>query len=302
MKFLFLKDDTSGVREFELTSRRVIIGVLVVLMVGGVFTFLSVNVLTNVMYRSKIGYVKENNKRLVSLLDNLQSRLGHLEASVNSLEDQDKAIRTYADIPNVDEDIRQLGVGGTRYDKTTELDYLLPAAEPKVSDLLFNIDQLERKIKLERLSYEKLYDAIKYNRDLIESTPSIRPINVGYFTDGFGYRRDPFTGQRRFHYGQDISAPRGTKVYAPADGIVRYAKRRGGFGQVIAIEHGYGYETLFGHLSKMLVKSGQRVKRGDIIGMVGNTGRSTASHLHYEVHSHGEAVNPVDFFFSGYLE
>ena len=302
MKLLFLKDDTSGLKEFELTTRKVLIGALILLIVGGGFTFLAVNVLTDVMYRTKITYVKQNNKRLVSLLDDLQTRLNQLETSVNELEAQDEAIRTYADMPDMDEDIRQLGVGGTRYDKTSELDYLLPPKEAKVSDLLFNIDQLERKIKLERLSYEKLYDAIKFNHDLISATPSIRPINVGYFTDGFGYRRDPFTGKRRFHYGQDISAPRGTKVFAPADGVVRYAKRRGGYGLVIAVEHGHGFETLYAHLSKMLVEPGDKVTRGEIIGEVGNTGRSTASHLHYEVHSHGEPVNPLDYFFSGYLE
>jgi len=302
VKLLFLKNDTSGIKEFEITRRKLLIGALIVLLIGSGFTFLTVNVLTNVMYRTKINYVKQNNKRLVHLLDNLQNRLNTLEASVGNLEEQDQAIRTYADLPEMDQDIRKLGIGGTRYDKTTELDYLVPQGEPKASDMLFDVDQLERKLKLEKLSYEKLYDAIKFNKDFIKSTPSIRPINIGYFTDGFGYRRDPFTGRRRFHYGLDISAPRGTKIHATADGVVRYAKRNGGYGLVVAIDHGHGYETLFGHMSKMLVKPGEKVKRGDVIGQVGNTGRSTGSHVHYEVHVHGQPVNPLNYFFSGYLE
>lgn len=300
MKLLFLTDD-SGIKEFTLTKRKIIAGLLVLLVLGVGFSYLAIDVLTKKMYQVKISHMKENNERLIGLLDNLQSTVQTMEQELSQLQSKDEAIRTYADLPEVDSDIRKLGIGGTRYDKTMELDYLIPTKESKVSDLVINVERLSRMLKLERLSYEKLYETFKHNTAKIESTPSIRPITGGYYTDGFGYRRDPFTHERRFHYGLDISSRRGTPVYATANGTVKYAKRRNGYGLVVAVDHGFGYETLYAHMSKMHVKPGEKVKRGDLIGAVGNTGRSTASHLHYEILVDGSPVNPINYFFSGYL-
>ena len=113
----------------------------------------------------------------------------------------------------------------------------------------------------------------------------------------FGYRKDPIDNVMRFHQGQDITVKSGTPIYAPADGVVKRAYYAGGFGNHIKLDHGNGYSTLFAHLSKIKVKHGQKVKRGDVIGHTGNTGRSTAPHLHYEIHHYGESKNPLDYFF-----
>lgn len=301
MKLLFLKDN-SGIKEISFTKRKLITGLAVFLIIGSGLLFLTVDVITNSMYQVKLNHVKENNKRLVNLLNTLQTRIEGLESNLSQLQSQDKAIRTYADLPEIDTDIRKLGIGGNRYDKTMELDYLIPSENTQVSGLLFDIDRVQRMVELERISYEKLYDTFKHNTSRVEATPSIRPVQDGYFTDRFGYRRDPFTRQRRFHYGLDISTRRGTPVYASADGICVYAKRSGGYGLVIKLDHGYGFETAYAHLSKMDIKPGDKIERGQKIGEVGNTGRSTASHLHYEVWVDGEQVNPLNFFFSGYLD
>ncbi len=301
MKLLFLKDD-SGIKEYTFTKKKVITGLAVLIIVISGVTFLTVDVLTNSMYQVKLDHVRENNKRLISLLTTLQDRVQGLEQNLSQLQSQDKAIRNYADLPDIDQDIRKLGIGGTRYDKTTEYDFLIPSDSLKVSGMLFDVDKVQRMLHLERKSYEKLYETFKHNTARIQSTPSIRPLDGGYFTDGFGYRHDPFTRQRRFHYGLDISARRGTPVYATADGTVIYARRNGGYGLVVKLDHGFGYETGYAHLSQMDVKPGQKVIRGEKIGEVGNTGRSTAPHLHYEVWVDGEQVNPLNFFFSGYLE
>lgn len=115
---------------------------------------------------------------------------------------------------------------------------------------------------------------------------------------GFGYRNDPFTKIRKFHAGMDFSAKTGTAVYASGDGtVVRADNKATGYGNHIVIRHGYGYETLYAHLSKYNVRPGQKVKRGDVIGFVGSTGRSEAPHLHYEVHVNGEVVNPINFYY-----
>ena len=115
---------------------------------------------------------------------------------------------------------------------------------------------------------------------------------------GYGYRTDPFTKARKFHFGMDFTAPRGTPVYASGDGIVSRADNRAsGYGKHIRIKHGFGYMSLYAHLYKYNVRRGQKVKRGDLIGLVGNTGRSAGPHLHYEVHKNGEAINPIHYYY-----
>ncbi len=131
------------------------------------------------------------------------------------------------------------------------------------------------------------------------STPTIAPVH-GLITDGFGRRRDPFTGRLAMHRGLDISARIGTPVKAPADGVVVAAGREKGYGRVIKISHGLGYTTVYGHLHRILVRPGDTVHRGQTIGLVGNTGRSTGPHLHYEVHKDGRAVNPLYYILDAY--
>ena len=126
-------------------------------------------------------------------------------------------------------------------------------------------------------------------------------VNWRLVNDGFGYRRDPFTGRREFHYGLDITTPTGTPVFVTADGVVGKSGYQGGYGYVVEVDHGYGYSTLYAHLSKILVRSGEAVKRGQKIGEVGTTGRTTGPHLHYEVKQFNINKNPLDFFFSGYI-
>ncbi|HHQ48950.1 MAG TPA: hypothetical protein ENK19_08735 [Acidobacteria bacterium] len=140
---------------------------------------------------------------------------------------------------------------------------------------------------------------LKARGDRLAATPTIAPV-VGVLTDGFGRRRDPFTGRPAYHRGIDISARRGTPVHAPADGVVTFAGRQHGFGREIRISHGFGIVTVYGHLSAIGVRPGQRVRRGDVIGRVGSTGRSTGPHLHYEVHVDGAAVNPLYYILNAY--
>ena len=201
-------------------------------------------------------------------------------------------------MPDVDKDIRKLGIGGAALEKVAMPDNLAPAVNRGLSVLQIDIEKLSRQVNFELASYESIYNRVKSDIDRIRHIPSIRPVKGGYLNSIFGYRRDPIDGVRRFHQGQDITVSKGTPIYAPADGKVKRAYYIGGFGNHIRLEHSYGYATLFAHLSKISVRHGQKVRRGDLIGYTGNTGRSTAPHLHYEVHHYSTPKNPLDYFFT----
>lgn len=146
-------------------------------------------------------------------------------------------------------------------------------------------------------SFEEVNDVFEREKDRLSGIPSINPVasQEAWISSGFGYRKDPITGNRRFHDGSDIVAPRHTPVIAPADGLVTFAGWREGLGRSVEIKHSYGYETIYGHNHKLLVKKGDLVKRGDLIAHIGSSGRSTGPHLHYEVRLNGKRVNPYKY-------
>ena len=227
----------------------------------------------------------------------LQEIFTQINARFNKIEEKDNAIRTYAGMPIIDKDIRKLGVGGHLSDVKFS-DNLAPIINKELSILEINVEKLSREVSLELTSYNSIYNKVQEDINRISKIPSIRPVEGGYLNSTFGYRNDPIDHVRRFHQGQDITVKSGTPVLSPADGVVKRAYYAGGFGNHIKLEHGSGYTTLFAHLSKINVKHGQIVKRGEIIGYTGNTGRSTAPHLHYEIHHNGKPQNPLDYFFS----
>lgn len=153
------------------------------------------------------------------------------------------------------------------------------------------LDALSVRTESLEQSMAALSESWEERERLLASTPSVMPVR-GWFSDGYGWRKDPITSKRTFHKGLDIVAPVGAVVRAPADGVVTRASRTAGYGKMVDISHGYGYRTRYGHMSELLVKPGQRVRRGDAIGRIGSTGRSTGPHLHYEVFREGRRVNP----------
>lgn len=168
-----------------------------------------------------------------------------------------------------------------------------------VTLLTQRLDQFDRQLYAQSLSFDQLRIAAGEQKNKITHIPSIIPINIKDYTmsSGYGYRRDPIYGTTKFHEGLDFAASVGTEVYATADGKVEEADRRSGYGNCIDIDHGYNYVTRYAHLSEILVKPGQEVKRGDLIGKVGSTGKSTGPHLHYEVRFKDEPQNPVNYYF-----
>lgn len=162
-----------------------------------------------------------------------------------------------------------------------------------------NIDLLERQLYTQSLSFDELRRQALNQRDKIDHVPGVFPINIEDYTvsSGYGYRVDPVYGGTRFHEGLDFAAPNETPIYATAAGTVVVASPNGGYGNCVEIDHGYNYVTRFGHLNSIDVKVGQTVRRGDKIGEVGNTGKSTGPHLHYEVRFKGKPMNPVNYYF-----
>jgi murein DD-endopeptidase MepM/ murein hydrolase activator NlpD len=148
-----------------------------------------------------------------------------------------------------------------------------------------------------KASLEETLDVFDHEKDRLSRIPAINPVSSqeAWISSGFGYRKDPISGTRRFHDGCDIVAPRSTPVIAPADAVVTFAGWREGLGRTVELEHGYGYKTIYGHNNKLFVKKGDRIKRGDLIAHVGSSGRSTGPHLHYEVRLNGKLVNPYKY-------
>lgn len=300
-KFIFQAESTRKVRQWHFTLNRLLVRLGVGFVVLAAAFYFSADWLTEILYRSKISEVQKDYSELYSTVINLQDRVSTLNTQMSLIEEKDKAVRTYADLPEIDESVRELGIGGILANTDPNIDDLLPDFGPSITSLSVDIDALTRKVNLELSSYEEIYDKVLENSERLKSVPTIRPIGGGYLNAGFGYRIDPFDRVNRFHYGQDITVNSGTPVYAAADGTVKVVRYMGGFGKAIKIDHGYGYTSFYAHLSKFNVKRGQRIKRGDIIAYSGNTGRSTGPHLHYEVHYYGKPQNPLDYFFSGYM-
>lgn len=303
MKFLLL-DDTHGLRELSFTRRRLMIGgIILTLLIAGVLTF-TLDDITTAMYQAKMERFKQDNQRVEARLGVLRGTVDSLAGQINTLEQQDDAVRTYAGMATINSDIRDLGIGGSRYDRLHSYDFLLPKGGDRISDLTVTVDSLTTRVKLEQQSYTDIDSFVNFQKSLISSTPSLLPLQTGNFkrfSDGFGYRRDPFTGRRRFHYGVDLSSWRGKPVLAAADGVVEFAGWKYGYGRAVVLRHGHGYETLYGHNSKLLVKRGDHVSLGDTISLVGNTGRSTGPHVHYEVLKNGKPIDPSNYFYAGPL-
>lgn len=228
----------------------------------------------------------------------LNKRMDEAIAALENVEERDNAIyRLYFEANPIPEEQRRAGFGGiNRYKKYEGYDNSQLIAESNK-----RLDILEKAIVIQSKSLDEIAKLAEDKEKLLESIPAIQPVNNEDLTrmaSGYGYRTDPFTKVRKFHFGMDFTAPRGTPVYATGNGIVKRADNRAtGYGKHIRIDHGYGYVSLYAHLYRYNVRVNQRVKRGDLIGYVGSTGRSEAPHLHYEIFKDGERINPINFYY-----
>ena len=283
------------------TRKRIKFGVIILfLLAAALFGFLSFIILLNTPYfetpKDRLQTREIEHLRLNYAL--LNKKMDQLNAVVDAIEDRDNNLyRVYFNKSAIPDSIRKEGfLGKNRYKILEGYDN---------SQLVINttkrIDVLSKELAIQSKSLDDILKLADAKSDLLAAIPAIQPVrneNLKQMASGFGYRTDPFTKARKMHEGMDFTAKTGTPIYATGDGVVARADNTAsGYGNHIVIRHGFGYETLYAHLSKYKARAGQRVKRGDVIGYVGSTGRSEGPHLHYEVHKDGKVVNPLNFYY-----
>lgn len=240
--------------------------------------------------RARMTQLADENKMLSGQFSALEETIEALQNDYGTLVVKEKVIRDIFDLPVIDPETRMLGVGGPADPDMASV----TQATATAMEISEDVDNLLRLSNFEQERYQEIYTLLQDKRELLDHTPSIMPTR-GYMSRGFGYKNDPFTGFRQFHSGLDIANKTGTAILAAADGKVVSVRSNGGLGKMIVIDHGFGYKTRYGHLKSYKIKVGQKVKRGDIIAEMGNTGYSTGPHLHYEVLKNGKAVNPYKY-------
>jgi len=242
----------------------------------------------------KLAMLEKKNEGQKKQLTLLSERINGISEKMDELKNFDNKLKVMANIDGGETQGQFIGVGGSDPGPKPSDESVSQNLKDLVRVMHQSLDDLNQEIVVEKNVKIELYQFLENQKNLLASTPSIWPTN-GWLSSRFGYRISPFTSGREFHKGMDISTRSKTPVMAPSDGIVVRAGRNGGFGKMITIQHGYGLVTKYAHLHKILVKKGQTVRRGDKIGLVGNTGRSTGPHLHYEVHLNGVPVNPARY-------
>ena len=289
---------SNGASQWHLSNKKLLLYFSLVFIALSIFSIFMASLLSSYLYKKKINEYKASYGYISENLSLLSKEILNLNKQIDIIEKKDSALRSYAGMPSIDKNIRELGIGGKKIESNRFLNNVAPIVNKELAILEMDVEKLSRQVNFEMKSYKSIYSEVQKSIQRISKIPSIRPVDGGYLNSTFGYRIDPIDNVKRFHHGQDITVKSGSPVYAPADGEIKRAYYVGGFGNHIKIDHGLGYTTLFAHLSKLKVKHGQKVKRGEIIGYSGNTGRSTAPHLHYEIHYNGEPQNPLDYFFS----
>jgi murein DD-endopeptidase MepM/ murein hydrolase activator NlpD len=243
--------------------------------------------------------LKQENEDLRENYHLLSQQLYKLQEQMAELQNRDNAIyRSIFEAAPIPDSARLKAM-----EKNKEIQLLQTLSEDKlIQNTTRQLNGMLMRIAFQQKSYEEIQQMIRNKEKLIAAIPAIQPVSNRTLTriaSGFGYRIDPVYKVTKFHAGLDFTAPQGTPIYATANGVVKEANfNDGGYGNHVIINHGYGYETLYGHMYKIKARRGQTVTRGEVIGYVGNTGKSTGPHCHYEVHKNGQPVDPVYFFYN----
>ena len=300
-KIILIKENHFELKEYSVSF----IGLLFATLIFIVFISTNIYFFSNdILDYFEFQEIQSHRNNNFELLDTIQEQNYHIEEIsklVDSLKMQEEKFRKLVKLPSVHKEVKRLGVEVDK-DKTQSLNnlqYLLPQNIIKLTKTAQSIDNIHRLINFEMLSYHEILDKTQQNLKKIKEYPAIHPVDINQCrrTSGFGFRRDPFTLRQKMHEGVDYSGKIGTPVYATADGRVKKSGYNGSFGNYIEIDHGRGYKTCYGHLSRRLVKKGEKIERGQKIGELGNTGKSTAPHLHYEIQLNKKPKNPNKYLF-----
>lgn len=288
-------NNSSEIKEFSLSFKKIALISLACFAIIVLLLKYSVDFIIDFSQNSKIDQLKKENLVLKEELEKIGTKIHEIRASIGFLEERDDQIRTMLDLPPINSDVRQVGIGGANAEPASHLNVHELSFGNELLQNLSLLDKLEREVRLEKNSYQKLLATVERRQDSLRYLPVLVPVLDAYLSSGFGNRRHPIHRRIHFHRGIDLAGQRGTPIIAPADGYVVAAGQNGGYGLFVQLNHVYGFETYFGHMNKIYVRKGQFVKRGDKIGEVGSSGLATSSHLHYEVHYKGKAQDPRKF-------
>ena len=270
----------------------IIVGTLIAATVSTLLLF--VNGTHPTFIKMHLSKVQRENLDLTVRLESLNSTLKRAQNLFDHHVAQDNRERTYWQMAHIHPDIWSMGIGGKQVERSPDI--INKNTERIINEIYESIDVLRGKLYLRRTSLDDIDKKIQRSRNLWAHIPSIHPVPGKALGSGYGYRVDPIDRKTvKMHWGLDIGAPRGTNIIATADGVVSEIGWHSGYGLTVVIDHGFGFETRYGHCQRIRVKEGDAVKRGDVVATVGNTGRSIAPHLHYEVQVSGMRVNPKPY-------
>jgi murein DD-endopeptidase MepM/ murein hydrolase activator NlpD len=282
----------SAPKSVSVSRNRLILLACLCVVCLGFSIFSGFRTFTDTISKSRLAKFERENEILKKEIARLGIKVSEFEGEMAQHVEFEERMRILADLGPMDDDIWKVGVGGPEITDPSEAPY--PFGD-ELASINQDVDRLLRQIKLQRHSFNEIMERLQDKAEELKFIPSIRPVDGGYISSGFGRRRDPFTGRICRHQGVDFSARQGSKIYATAGGTVKQSKYERGYGYTVEIDHGNGIITRYAHNAKLLVKKGRKVERGDVIAYLGNSGRSTAPHLHYEVRVNGVPHNPMDY-------
>lgn len=289
--------DTLSYRKIDVKKsdyyKKTVFGILSVLLTA----FIGFIIFSQFLMSPNERAIKRENENLKLNLDLFSKRIAESSAVLNQLQERDNNIyRMYFEANPIPNEQRKAGFGGVnRYKSLDGYDN-----SKMIKQLTKDIDILSKQLVIQSKSLDEIVILAKEKEKMLAAIPAILPVKLVDLTrmaSGYKWRMHPILKIRKFHKGMDFTAPTGTPIYASGNGKVIRSSRSATYGRVVYIDHGYGYTTIYAHMSKIKAKRGQNIKRGDLIGYVGNTGRSVSAHLHYEVRKNGKALNPINFYY-----
>ncbi len=294
----YYDSETLSYRKIEKKKRRTLKFVSVFILASALFGFLTVFITSQYIESPKEKALKRELSNMQLQYELLNRKMDEAQLVLEDIANRDNNIyRLYFEANPIPDEQRKAGFGGVNRYK-----YLEGFDNSKlIIESSKRLDILQKQIVVQSKSLDEIAKLAEEKEKLLAAIPAIQPVrneDLTRMASGYGMRNDPFTKVRKMHWGMDFTAPRGTPVYASGDGVVTRAdSNSAGYGKHIRIDHGYGYVSLYAHLYKYNVRKNQKVKRGDLIGFVGNTGRSEAPHLHYEIFKDEQRINPINFYY-----
>ncbi|MCX6274181.1 MAG: peptidoglycan DD-metalloendopeptidase family protein [Bacteroidetes bacterium] len=264
-----------------------------------VFAAIIIVVLWNVVDSPKERQLKRQLEEISLQYEMLQQRTDQAEAVLSDIQDRDNTIyRVIFEADPIPQSVREAGYGGV--DRYNDLKDYYNA--DLIREVTMQVDKLSKQLYIQSKSFDEVFNLVKNKSQMLASIPAIQPIankDLKYIASGFGWRIHPIYKTEKMHSGMDFTAPVGTPIHATGNGTVAKIEYDGrGYGNNVIVNHGWGFESLYGHMSKIVVRPGQKITRGDLLGYVGSTGASTGPHLHYEVRKGGTPVNPANFYYN----